>query len=233
MARVGLVGGLGPESTIDYYRRIIDGWRRRDGPDTPSIVIDSIDAQQTLRLSRDDRDGLTAYLMASLNRLAGAGVDFAALTANTPHLVFDDLAARSPLPLISIVDVCAQEARRRGYSRVGLLGTIFTMDAPFYPSVCARYGIDVVTPRPADKVWLHDRYVTELLAGVFRDETRQRVHELVAGLKRDEGVDAVVLGGTELPLLVKGDIVGGVPSLDTTQLHVESIVARLVQLSGS
>jgi len=93
MARVGLVGGLGPESTIDYYRRVIDGWKRKDLTGTPSIVIDSIDAQQTLRLSRDDRAGLIGYLMASLKRLEGADVDFAALTANTPHLVFDDLAA--------------------------------------------------------------------------------------------------------------------------------------------
>jgi len=233
MARGGLVGGLGPESTIDYYRRVIDGWKRKGQAGTPSLVIDSIDAQQLLRLSRDDRDGLIEYLMASLKRLAAAGADFAALTANTPHLVFDDLAARSPLPLISIVEVCAREAKRRGYSRVGLLGTIFTMDAPFYPSVCARYDVDVVTLPPAEKAWLHDKYISELLEGVFRDDTRQRVNELVAGLKRDQRVDAVVLGGTELPLLVKGDIVGGVPALDTTQLHVDAIVARLVELAGS
>jgi aspartate racemase len=233
MARVGLVGGLGPESTIDYYRRVIDGWKRKDLTGTPSIVIDSIDAQQTLRLSRDDRAGLIGYLMASLKRLEGADVDFAALTANTPHLVFDDLAARSSLPLISIVEICAQEARRRGYSRVGLLGTIFTMDAPFYPSVFSRYAVEVVTPPPVEKAWLHDKYVTELLEGAFLDDTRQRVNEIVAGLKRDQGVDAVVLGGTELPLLVRGDIVGGVPALDTTQLHVEAIVARLVALAGS
>ena len=233
MARVGLVGGLGPESTVDYYRRIIEGWKQRGRTGTPSIVIDSIDAQQLLGLSRDDRHGLIEYLMASLTRLEGAGVDFAALTANTPHLVFDDLAARSSLPLISIVEICAQEARRRGYSRVGLLGTIFTMDAPFYPSVFSRYAVEVVTPPPVEKAWLHDKYVTELLEGVFLDDTRQRVNEIVAGLKRDQGVDAVVLGGTELPLLVRGDIVGGVPALDTTQLHVEAIVARLVALAGS
>jgi len=233
MARVGLVGGLGPESTVDYYRRVIDGWKQKNPTGTPSIVIDSIDAQQTLRLSRDDRAGLIGYLMASLKRLEGADVDFAALTANTPHLVFDDLAARSSLPLISIVEICAQEARRRGYSRVGLLGTIFTMDAPFYPSVFSRYAVEVVTPPPVEKAWLHDKYVTELLEGVFLDDTRQRVNEIVAGLKRDQGVDAVVLGGTELPLLVRGDIVGGVPALDTTQLHVEAIVARLVALAGS
>ena len=228
MATIGLVGGLGPESTIDYYRRIIDGWRQKGQTGTPSIVIDSLDAQRVLRLSRNDRDGLIDYLSASLGRLAGAGVDFAALTANTPHLVFDDLSSRCRLPLISIVEVCAQEARRRGYSRVGLLGTIFTMDAPFYPSVLARYGVDVVTPQPAEKAWLHEKYVTELLNGVFRDDTRQGVHELVARLRRDERVDGIVLGGTELPLLLTNETVGGVPALDTTRLHVDAIVERLV-----
>jgi aspartate racemase len=228
MATIGLVGGLGPESTIDYYRRIIDGWRQKGQTGTPSIVIDSLDAQRVLRLSRDDRDGLIDYLSASLGRLAGAGVDFVALTANTPHLVFDDLSSRCRLPLISIVEVCAQEARRRGYSRVGLLGTIFTMDAPFYPSVLARYGVDVVTPQPAEKAWLHEKYVTELLNGVFRDDTRQGVHELVARLRRDERVDGIVLGGTELPLLLTNETVGGVPALDTTRLHVDAIVERLV-----
>ena len=228
MATIGLVGGLGPESTIDYYRRIIDGWKQKGQTGTPSIVIDSLDAQRVLRLSRDDRGGLIDYLSASLGRLAGAGVDFAALTANTPHLVFDDLSSRCRLPLISIVEVCAQEARRRGYSRVGLLGTIFTMDAPFYPSVLARYGVDVVTPQPAEKAWLHEKYVTELLNGVFRDDTRQGVHELVARLRRDERVDGIVLGGTELPLLLTNETVGGVPALDTTRLHVDAIVERLV-----
>lgn len=228
MATIGLVGGLGPESTIDYYRRIIDGWKQKGQTGTPSIVIDSLDAQRVLRLSRDDRDGLIDYLSASLGRLTGAGVDFAALTANTPHLVFDDLSSRCQRPLISIVEVCAQEARRRGYSRVGLLGTIFTMDAPFYPSVLARYGVDVVTPQPAEKAWLHEKYVTELLNGVFRDDTRQGVHDLAARLRRDERVDGIVLGGTELPLLLTNETVGGVPALDTTRLHVDAIVERLV-----
>jgi aspartate racemase len=229
MATVGLVGGLGPESTVDYYRRIIDGWKQRGQTGTPSIVIDSLDAQRVLRLSRDDRDGLTEYLSASLARLESAGVDFAALTANTPHLVFDDLSSRCQLPLISIVEVCAQESRRRGYSRVGLLGTIFTMDAPFYPSVFARHGVDVVTPRPVEKAWLHERYVTELLNGVFRDDTRDRVHDLGARLRRDERVDGIVLGGTELPLLLTDETVGGVPVLDTTRLHVDAIVGRLIE----
>ena len=94
MATVGIVGGLGPESTIDYYRRILALWERVEPSTAPSIVIDSLDVQRALRLVATDRPALTEYLLASLHRLAGAGVQFAAMTANTPHIVFDDLVAR-------------------------------------------------------------------------------------------------------------------------------------------
>ena len=130
MIRAGLVGGLGPESTIDYYRRILAAWERVDPGRTPSIVIDSLDVATALRLVERDRPALVDYLLDSLVRLAGAGVDFVAMTANTPHVVFDELAARSPVPLVSIVESCAQEAGARGLKRLLLLGTRFTMAFP-------------------------------------------------------------------------------------------------------
>lgn len=227
MATVGIVGGLGPESTIDYYRRILDAWARTDPATAPSLVIDSLDVRRALHLVDTDRPALVAYLLASLQRLAGAGVDFAAMTANTPHLVFDELAARSPVPLLSIVEVCAEAAHARGLRRVALLGTRFTMEAPFYPTVLARHGVAVVAPDDADRRWVHERYVGELLRGEFRDDTRERFVALVARLRDDAGVDGVVLGGTELPLLLPTPTIAGLPVLDTTALHVAAIVARL------
>jgi aspartate racemase len=224
---VGLVGGLGPESTIDYYRRILERWAKEDATTTPSIVIDSLDVQRALRLVATDRPALVEYLLASLRRLAGAGVDFAAMTANTPHLVFDELAVRSPIPLLSIVEVCAEEARRRGLNRLALLGTRFTMDAPFYPIVFARYGMTVVPPTDADRAWVHDRYIGQLLKGDFRDQTRQEVVALIRRLRNEERVDAVILGGTELTLLLPAQEIDGLPALDTTALHVAAIVERL------
>ena len=224
---VGIVGGLGPESTIDYYRRILETWQRHDPSSAPSLVIDSLDVQRALRLVEWDRAALTEYLLASLRRLAGAGVDFAAMTANTPHIVFDDLAARSPIPLVSIVEVCAQEAVRRGLSRLALLGTRFTMEAPFYPEVCARYGIVVVSPNDADRRWVHQRYVGELLEGEFRDDAREQFTSLVGRLRDEERIDGVILGGTELPLLLPTPVIAGLPALDTTALHVAAIVERL------
>jgi len=193
----------------------------------PSIVIDSLDVQRALRLVASDRPALIEYLVASVRRLAGAGVDFVAMTANTPHIVLDEIAAASPVPVLSIVEVCADEARQRGLQRLALLGTRFTMDAPFYPAVCARYGIVVVPPSDTDRVWVHQRYVGELLKGEFREETRREVIELVRRLRSDNGIDGVILGGTELPLLLATPVIADVPALDTTALHVAAIVQRL------
>jgi len=229
MASVGLVGGLGPESTIDYYRRILQASERDDPTPAPSIVIDSLDVRRAMRLVENDRPALVEYLLASVRRLADAGVAFAAITANTPHVVFDDIAVRSPVPLVSIVEACVEEARRRGLRRLALLGTRFTMEGAFYPAVCARHGILALPPDGADRAWMHARYVNELLAGEFREETRQGVISLVERLRDRQGVDGVVLGGTELPLLLSVSVIAGVPVLDTTAIHVAAIVDRLAR----
>ena len=232
MSRAGLVGGLGPESTIDYYRRILESWERLEPATMPSIVIDSLDVQRALRLVEHDRAALVDYLAASVARLAAAGVDFVAITANTPHIVFDELAARAPVPLLSIVETCAGAVRQHGCRRPLLLGTRFTMAAPFYPQVCARSGIDLFRPEPAQCAWIHERYVGELLKGVFRDETRAGFAAVVQASREEHGVDSVILGGTELPLLLPGDTVAGLPAFDTTALHVAAIVDRLRGLAA-
>ena len=230
MARVGIVGGIGPESTIDYYRRIFAAWEKVDPTTAPLIVIDSVDVQIGLRLAAEDHLAVVEYLLASVHRLAAAGADFVAITANTPHIVFDDLARRSPVALLSIVEVCAAEANRRGYRRLALLGTRFTMDASFYPTVFARHGITVIPPDGADRAWVHERYIGELLRGDFRVETRQGFIALVERMHATHGLDGVILGGTELPLLLDAPDVAGLPVLDTTDLHVNAIVGRLRRL---
>ncbi|HEX6252333.1 MAG TPA: amino acid racemase [Gemmatimonadaceae bacterium] len=232
MTTVGLVGGLGPESTVDYYRRIIEAWAREDPYTAPSIVIDSLDVWRALRLVDTDRSALSQYLLRSLRRLADAGCDFVAMTANTPHIVFDELAARSPVPLLSIVEVCAGEAQRRGLRRLALLGTRFTMDAPFFADVFSRYGIAIGLPSEVEREWIHERYVRELLKGEFRADTREQFVALVSRLRSEDGVDGVILGGTELPLLLNTSSIAGLPALDTTALHVAAIVERLRPVSS-
>ena len=227
MATLGIVGGLGPESTIDYYRRILEAWRRESPSSSPSIIIDSLDVDRGLRLVEHDRPALVEYLAASVSRLAAAGADFAAMAANTPHVVFDELVARSAIPMVSIVEACADEAARRGLRRLALLGTRFTMEGAFYPAVFARRGIAIVAPNDEERRWIHDRYIGQLLRGVFLDETRDGVIAVVERLRREQEIDGVILGGTELTLLLSEPVVADLPALDTTALHVAAIVSRL------
>ena len=227
MTTAGLVGGLGPETTIDYYRRIIAAWQARDPASAPSLVIDSIDVKEVFRLVAADRAALAAYLSASIDRLARAGADFAAITANMPHLVFDAVESRSSIPLISIVTTCAREAERRAMRRVALLGTRFTMEAAMYPDGLGRLGIDTVIPDESERAFIHEHYEGEMIRGVFREDVRDRVVSIVDRLRASEHVDGVLLGGTELGLLLPFEQIAGVPVLNTTVLHVDAIVERL------
>jgi len=230
MASVGLIGGLGPESTIDYYRRILAGWEKVQPGSSPSVIIDSLDVQRGLRLVANDRKALVEYLFESVQRLTNAGVDFIAMAANTPHVVFDQLAARSAVPMLSIVEVCADEAERRGLRRLALLGTRFTMEGQLYPGTFSKRGMTVVVPGAQEQAWVHEKYIGELLKGDFRDDTRTRFVALITGLRDEDDVEALILGGTELPLLLKSDTIADLPVLDTTELHVAAIVNRLQSL---
>ncbi len=229
MKTVGIIGGIAPESTVDYYRSIIAAFREQN-PDGsyPAIIIDSIDLQRMLKLAATDLPQLAEYLAAELGRLARAGADFALLASNTPHIVFEDLERRSPIPLVSIVEASCEAAKGMGLKRVGLLGTRFTMEGRFYPDVFTRAGITVVAPQPDERAMVHERYMGELVKGVFLPETRAELLRIVEQMKHRDELDGVVLAGTELPLLLR-DVDGGVPFLDTTRIHVDAVVERLLQ----
>lgn len=232
MKRAGIIGGMGPESTVDYYRRLQEEWRRFQPGSAPAMVIDSLDPDVALHLVAKDRAAFFTYFKDSIDRLARAGVDFIAMTANTPHMIFDELAAQSPVPMISIVETCVEEAQRRRHRRLALLGTRFTMEASFYPDVFARAGIEVVRPRTNEVTWVHERYVGELLRGAFRPETRAEFMVLVERLRAEDRVDGVILGGTELPMLLNSTTIAGLPVLDTTAIHVTAIITRLREPVG-
>ena len=230
MKTVGIVGGIGPESTIEYYRFLIAGYRARTGDlHYPRILIDSIDLTKMLGLvAAQEIEALVDDLAGEVRRLVRAGADFVVLASNTPHLVFDELRDRSPVPMISIVEAAAEAAQARGLTKVGLLGTRSTMQGRFYPEVFAKRGLVVVAPREADQAYVHEKYMGELVPGVLLPETRDGLLAVVRRLRERDAVEGVVLGGTELPLILRDAPDPGVPFLDTTRIHVERILDEML-----
>jgi aspartate racemase len=230
MKLIGIIGGIGPESTIDYYRLFISTYRERK-PDGgyPPVVINSIDLARALKLvGSNDLAGLAAYLLEEIRRLARAGATHGLLSSNTPHIVFDELQRGSPIPLISIVETACRAAAERKLKRVGLFGTRFTMQGGFYQKIFAREGIDVAIPESGDQEFIHDTYLNELVNGVVRTETRDRYVAIARHMKTRQNIEARILGGTELPLLLRDAIDIGMPLLDTSRLHVEAAVSELL-----
>ena len=226
MNPIGIIGGIGPESTIDYYRLLIEVYqqRRTDGS-YPAVIINSVDLGRMIALvSANDLASLEALLLIELERLARAGASIGLLAANTPHIVFDALQRNSPLPLVSIVETTCAAARARRFKRVGLFGTMFTMQGGFSQHVFQRHGIEIVTPDPAEQADLHARYMGELVKGTFRAETRDRAVAIARRLHAERGIEALILGGTELPLLLRDATGLDLPLLDTTRIHVEHVV---------
>jgi len=219
---LGVIGGIAPESTVEYYRLLTAGGAR-------SIVINSIDLDRMLSfVYADDMDGLVEHLLPELGRLARAGAGVGLFASNTPHIAFDRIRARSPLPLISIVDCARDEAAARGLKRLAIFGTRFTMRGEFYPNAFRAAGIELVRPHDDELEWIHDRYMGELVKGVFLPETRERLLRIIETMKERDGIDGVVLAGTELPLIVRADSHAGIPLLDTTRIHVSAAIREVL-----
>ncbi len=230
MKLIGIVGGIGPESTIDYYRLFISTYReRRPDGGYPPVVINSIDLARALKLvGSNDLAGLAAYMLEEIRRLARAGATHGLLSSNTPHIVFDEIRRGSPIPLISIVETACRAAVERKLKSVGLFGTRFTMQGGFYQKVFAREGIAVAIPESGDQEFIHDTYLNELVNGVVLAATRERYIAIARRMKREQGIEALILGGTELPLLLRDAIGIGMMLLDTARLHVEAAVSELL-----
>jgi len=230
MKTLVIIGGLGPESTVDYYQRIIALFRERTGDrHYPEFVIVSVDLRKGLDfMDANDLSGMANYLLQGIDKLACAGAGFGIISANTPHIVFDQVASRSPIPLISIVEATRAAAKTQNLKRLALFGTRYTMQATFYPEVFARDGIDLLVPDLHDQHYIHDKYMNELVPGRFLPETRAGLLAIVDQMKAASAIDGVILAGTELPLILRDPIHNGIPFLDTTQIHVEAAVERML-----
>src|SRR6266567_1907196 len=230
MKTLGIIGGLGPESTLDYYQRIVALYRERRGDaHYPEFIIVSVDLRKGLDfIDANDLTGMADYLLEGIDKLARSGAEFGIISANTPHIVFDDVASRSPIPLISIVEATCAAAKARKLRRLALFGTRYTMQSNFYPKVFSREEIEVFVPEPNDQDYIHDKYMNELVPGEFLPETRGGLLAIVDRMKAKSDIDGVILAGTELPLILRDPDHNGIPFLVTTKIHVEAAVDEML-----
>ena len=230
MKTLGIIGGLGPESTIDYYGKIIALYRQRtrDGS-YPQFIINSINLKKGLDfMDANNLSGMADYLVEEIGKLILAGATFGLISANTPHIVFDEVASRSSIPLISIVEATCTAAKAKKLKRLALFGTRYTMQATFYPKVFSREGIELLLPSPGDQTYIHDKYLNELVSGKLLPATRAGLLAIIDRLKTGSDIDGVILAGTELPLILRGSEHNGIPLLDTTEIHCEAAVSEML-----
>src|SRR6267143_6158504 len=242
MKTLGMIGGVGPESTIDYYKNIIALYRerKRDGS-YPQFFINSIDLKKGIDfMNANNLAAMADYLLEEIMKLPRAGAEFGLIAANTPHIVFDEVAAKSPLPLISIVEATCAHAKARKLKRLALFGTRYTMQADFYPKVFSQEGIELALPESKDQDYIHEKYFSELVPGNFLPETRAGLLAIVDRMKAKidppspnaspaptygaAGIDGVILAGTELPLILRGESHNGIALLDTGKIHCQAAV---------
>jgi aspartate racemase len=229
MKTLGMIGGVGPESTIDYYKNIIAMYRdrQRDGS-YPQFVINSINLQKGIDcLEANNLAGMTDFLLDEIDKLPRAGADFGIIAANTPHIVFDEVKARAPIPFISIVEASCDHAKSQSFKRLALFGTRYTMRANFYQKVFAREGIELVVPEPNDQDYIHEKYFAELVPGKFLPETRAGLLAIVDRVKDKIDIGGVLLAGTELALILRDENHHGVALLDTGKIHCQAAVNEM------
>jgi aspartate racemase len=219
-----MLGGMSWESTAEYYRLANEITRDRlGGLHSARLVLASLDFADVERLQVEGRWDEAALLLASAaRRLELAGAEVLVLCTNTMHKVADAVADAIGIPFLHLADTTARAAARAGLSTLGLLGTAFTMEQDFYRDRLAGHGFTVLTPDAGDRAEVHRVIYDELCLGIVRDESRKIYREVIARLA-DRGADGVVLGCTEIELLVSADD-SPVAVLPTTRLHVEAAI---------
>ena len=225
MKTIGVLGGMSWESSLEWYRLANERVRAlRGGHHSARILLDSLDfADIEAMQAHDDWDAAAGLLAARAQALQTAGAELLVLATNTMHLVADRIAAAVDIPFLHIADATAAAVTDAGLGRVGLLGTAFTMERPFYIARLAARGIETLVPEADDRRVVHAVIYDELVHGIIRDESRRRYVEVIDRLIA-RGVDGVILGCTEIELLVSAADTS-VPVFPTTALHVEAAVA--------
>ena len=229
MKKVGLVGGIGPESTLDYYKGIIAGYRAKlAGDNNPPMIIDSLNLAEMYSFAANKQwEEFTNRLVDSIKNLAAGGADFAVMAANTAHIVFDEVSRQSPLPLISIVEETCKYAKAKNCKRVVVFGTAFTMSSGLYSKAFAQYGIDAFVPSEEEQRMIHSIIFPNLQEGVVLPAEKTTMLAIANRMMAEKKADALILGCTELPLMIKENDLDKL-LLDTTQIHIGAIVNYLL-----
>ncbi|KYK31896.1 MAG: amino acid racemase [Theionarchaea archaeon] len=218
MKRIGILGGISHESTTQYYEIIHKKYfKKYKDYYYPEIVVFSLNFQKFTDFENSSKKNYIKYIMKGITSLEKAGAEFIVMAANSPHIVFEDVEKRSKVPLLSIVKVTAEKARKECMKKLLLLGIRVTMQSSFYQNVCKKYGITVVTPSPNEQNKINRIIFDELVIGIVTEESKKNLLKIINNYK----VDGVILGCTELPLLLNQEDVD-VPLLNTLELHAEA-----------
>ena len=225
MKKIGLVGGTGPESTIMYYKELnakID--EATGGKNMPELSIESVNFRKAWKLvSAEQHKELADYISEKVNTLVDSGAEIIALTAATMHIVFDEIENNTKVSLVSIPKTICNEVVKNGYRKVGLLGTIFTMEQDFMKKDLRQAGIDVIVPDKTDREIIAKRIYEELELGIVKESTLQEFNEIIKKMQNVHGIEAIILGCTELPLILN-DANCVLPCLDSVAIHIKRIV---------
>jgi aspartate racemase len=230
MAKVGIVGGLGPASTIDYYRDIIDNFRKIHGDDVyPEIIIDSVNMKEiTSRIEEQKYGEVAELILASVSNLLKAGADFAVIASNSPHIAWDFMKDRVAIPVISIIDATCDYIIEQQYKKVLIFATKFTMKNGLYSNALNNRKIEWVLPSEEDIEILGDIIYPNLENGIVIKEDKQKMISIAEKYIQKYNCDSILLGCTEIPLMIKeGDV--SVPVINTTQIHIQSVGKILLE----
>lgn len=226
MKKIGLVGGTGPESTLMYYKELntrID--RLTDGKMMPDVCIESVNFHRVWEyVTTAQYDLLADYLEEKVNNLFAGGAGVVSLTAVTAHIVFEELEKRVKKPLVSIPRAVCKEAALNGIKKIGLLGTIFTMEQEYMKKDFYDAGIQVFIPEKPDRELIAKRIYEELERGIVKESTLLEFTEIIERMKKDYGIEAVILGCTELPLLLNSENCP-IKCMDAVDIHLKKLIA--------
>jgi aspartate racemase len=226
---LGLVGGLGPESTLDYYRRIVDGFTARRPGEHPRLLVNSLNGGALFPdILGGHVERIADVVRPAVAQLAAGGAGLGMICSVATHQAFELVADGSPIPLVSIIEATARAAQAAGAKRPAVFAPRITAEGEFFSRPFERAGIELVRPGPADLAWISEMYVNELVAGVFRPESRERLLGIFARLQRERDADALILAGTELSLILPEPAYGGAPVLNAAAIHVEAALDWLL-----